>query len=42
MKKMSNMNAGADDNKLGGVGPLSRSATPTLSEDDDEGSFPNP
>jgi hypothetical protein len=61
MKKMSNANAGADnnkigsvkmlnvnasasaDNKLGSVGPLSRSTTPTLSQaqDEEEGSFPN-
>jgi hypothetical protein len=45
VKKMPNVNvsASADNNKLGGVGALSRSTTPTLSQAQyDEGSFPNP
>jgi hypothetical protein len=37
----SDVNASADNNNLGGLGPPSRSATPALSQDNGEGSFPN-
>jgi hypothetical protein len=40
--KTSNVNASTDNNDLGSLSPLSAFATPTPTQDDEEGSFPNP